>query len=617
MAISPKFDISINGRGYMVDYTNYRRRTIPSQKEQRDTSEDVGENTLSNVGQWVRSQSDWSYGAGQEFYDLPDSDRRRFHTSKNIDIFTKGQLHMCKAIEEKSSGSNNNLYAKVVNGSIFYFSDGQNMKFGDPDTGSYSPSSIDMDYAILDWTSDGTSIYCAQGANGVRKATVSSTSGDSTIGSFQADVIEYANGRLIASDAGRIVELNASGVVQTFDKTLTGTCIAVKGGPNSIYAAYNVNGQGILYSIGISATDGSLAYPVPAAVLPVGEQFSAVNCIDTFGELVMVGTTAGTRFGMINPNDQQSVTFGPVIASAGQTYGVRISGKYGYWGSKNGDTYKADLSIFTDTLVPAYCRLLAFDDAAKGNVLSLEVYNSKLFFTVSVGELYGEDASGDLSATAELTVGTVTFGTAASKVGRAVSGRFARIQAESASGDIDYNVANTDYQTGSYNYGGLVTGQAGTVTVTATDENNVSTAMVLTGTGIETSYTPTDPSSETFTIKLTLNRDAGSTTSGPIFERWSFHARPQPKRIEEIITPIVLQGRVTTNYGAGAPSGLDTQVEYLHLRDLASQSKTVVFEEGDQSFSVTVEDIEMLPVRMSADNSFWEGTLNCRLLTVP
>ena len=222
-----------------------------------------------------------------------------------------------------------------------------------------------------------------------------------------------------------------------------------------------------------------------------------------------------------------------------------------------------------------------------------------------------------MSATAELTVGTVTFGTAASKVGRAVSGRFARIQAESASGDIDYNVANTDYQTGSYNYGGLVTGQAGTVTVTATDENNVSTAMVLTGTGIETSYTPTDPSSETFTIKLTLNREAGSTSSGPIFERWSFHARPQPKRIEEIITPIVLQGRVTTNYGAGAPSGLDTQVEYLHLRDLVSQSKTVVFEEGDQSFSVTVEDIEMLPVRMSADNSFWEGTLNCRFLTVP
>ena len=50
MAVSPQYDISINGRGYQVDYTNYRRRTVPAQKEQRDTSEDVGENTLSNVG---------------------------------------------------------------------------------------------------------------------------------------------------------------------------------------------------------------------------------------------------------------------------------------------------------------------------------------------------------------------------------------------------------------------------------------------------------------------------------------------------------------------------------------------------------------------------------------
>ena len=155
------------------------------------------------------------------------------------------------------------------------------------------------------------------------------------------------------------------------------------------------------------------------------------------------------------------------------------------------------------------------------------------------------------------------------------------------------------------------------MTVTATDENNVSTAMVLEGTGIESSYSAADPSSETFTIKLTLNRDAGSTTSGPIFERWSFHARPQPVRIEELITPLVIQGRVTTMHGSGAFVGYDSQEEYLHLRNLANQSKAVTFEEGNLSYSVTVEDIEMSPVRMSADDSFWEGTLICRLLTVP
>ena len=58
MAVTPQYDISIDGRGYLVDYNSYRRRTTPAQKEQRDTSEDVGENTLSNVGQWTRSQTD-------------------------------------------------------------------------------------------------------------------------------------------------------------------------------------------------------------------------------------------------------------------------------------------------------------------------------------------------------------------------------------------------------------------------------------------------------------------------------------------------------------------------------------------------------------------------------
>ena len=109
MSAGDGFDVLIDSRGYMVDYRQYRRRTIPAQKEQRDTSTDVGENTLSNVGQWTRSHTDWSLGAGQEHYDLADSDRLRFHTSKNIDIFTKGRLTMCKALEAKSTGTNSNL----------------------------------------------------------------------------------------------------------------------------------------------------------------------------------------------------------------------------------------------------------------------------------------------------------------------------------------------------------------------------------------------------------------------------------------------------------------------------------------------------------------------------
>ena len=617
MAVAPRFDVSIDGREYLVDIERYRRSTVPAQKQQQDTSDDVGEQTLSNVGQWIRSQSDWSRGAGQEHYDLVDSDRRRFHTSKNVDVWTKGHLSICKALESKqAAGTNTNLYARIVNGSVFYFSDGSDMKYGNPDaapTITFSASA--QGGTIKDWTSDGSQIYSCIGT-AVKKVAVSSTSGASTIGSFAGDVIEFANGRLISADGARIVELNSSGTVLTFDKTLTGTCIAIKGGPQRIYAAYNVNGQGILYSIGISSTDGALAYPVPAAVLPVGETFSGPFCLDIFGSMVIAGTSAGCRFGVISTQDNASITFGPVVDDGGAAYGTRIVGKYGYWGTSNGDTWKADLTVFNDVLQPAYARFLAHDSDTYGNVLSLEVVNGKLFFTDSNGELYGEDYSGDLSTSAELIVGQVTFGTSASKVARAVSGRFANEQAESGSGDIDYRVSGTDYRTSTLNYRGLTAGVTGTTTITLTDENNVSTAMLLTGTGVETAYSAADPASETFVVKLTLARSS-TTTAGPVLERWSLHARPQPSRVEEIIAPLVIQGRVATSHGAGAPVGYDSQDEYLALRTLVTTAKSVTFQEGDRSESVTVEDLQMEPVRYSPDGSFWEGTLICRLLTVP
>ena len=193
MAVAPQYDISIDGRGYLVDLTGFRRRTIPAQKEQRDTGGDVGENTLSDVGQWIRSQTDWSHGAGQEHYDLSDSDRRRFHTSKNVDIFTKGRLSMLKAIDTKETGANTNLYARVVNGTVFYFSDGTDLKYGDPNAAAdpdYSSTTTPMGGTIEDWTSDGTSVYAAVGS-AVKKATVSSTTTAATIG-HSTDILKRA-----------------------------------------------------------------------------------------------------------------------------------------------------------------------------------------------------------------------------------------------------------------------------------------------------------------------------------------------------------------------------------------------------------------------------------------
>ena len=609
------FDVAVDGRKYLVDTAGYRRRTIPAQREQRDTSTDVGEHTLSSAGQWIRSQTDWSYGSGQRHYDIADADRRRFDTSANVDVFTEGQISLCKAIEQKATGSNSNLYARVVNGTVFYFSDGTDLKYGDPDVnaGAYSPAATPMGGTIQDWTSDGASVYATIGS-AVKKATVSNTTTASTVGSFAGDVIEFANGRLLSADGARIVELNSSGTVLTFDKTLTGTCKVIKGGPTAIYAGYNDNGQGILYGISVSTTDGALSYPVPAAVLPVGETFTGPFSIDVFGEVMVVGTSAGVRFGVISGQDQFSVSLGPVIDDGGAAYGVRIVGRYAYWGTTNGNTWKADLVKFVDTLVPAYSKFLAFDSGSYGNVQSLEVFDSKLFFTDSSGELYGEDASGDLAATGEVTVGLVSFGTVAKKVLRATSGRFTAAQNTLAS-PTDYATV-TDYQD-PLDYRGVTQGVTGAVTITVTDDTNASVALAVAAAQAETAYTGAT-TAEVYEVKLTLTRDASDTTTGPILERWSLHARPQPQRIEEIIAPLILQGMVTTSGGAGAAAYYDTLDEYNALRTLVVSAAEVTYEEGTgRTDTVTVEDLELQPLRFSDDNSWWEGTCLVRMLTSP
>ena len=69
--------VELDGVAYLVDTRQYSRTTVPALREQRDTSKEPGENTLDTTGAWVRSQTDWSLGAGQEHFDLDDSDRRR------------------------------------------------------------------------------------------------------------------------------------------------------------------------------------------------------------------------------------------------------------------------------------------------------------------------------------------------------------------------------------------------------------------------------------------------------------------------------------------------------------------------------------------------------------
>ena len=102
---SESLPVELDGVSYLLDTTQYRRTTVPVSRQQRDNSREAGENTLDTTGAWVRSQTDWSYGAGQLYLDNEDSDRRRFYSSQGIDVWTKGQITLLP-ITETPTGTN-------------------------------------------------------------------------------------------------------------------------------------------------------------------------------------------------------------------------------------------------------------------------------------------------------------------------------------------------------------------------------------------------------------------------------------------------------------------------------------------------------------------------------
>ena len=246
--------VELDGVAYLVDTRQYSRTTVPALREQRDTSKEPGENTLDTTGAWVRSQTDWSLGAGQEHFDLDDSDRRRFESSSGVDPWTKGELSLLPITEEKLNQTGTNLkvhrigtYLYMAYGSVLaWVSDATPASFTISGSNSidFSTSTPSRSGSITDFHSDGTYVYVAFGnSDKIARCAINSTTVDAwpTSGTQKADIIEVAAGRLIgatASDAN-IFELNANG--QKFSGSLDYTpqlaqtqWQSVTGGPSGI-----------------------------------------------------------------------------------------------------------------------------------------------------------------------------------------------------------------------------------------------------------------------------------------------------------------------------------------------------------------------------------------------
>lgn len=98
-----RFDVQLNDMVFMLRSGKehaYQRGAKTAQKEQVDSSNSVGEHSLAN--RWVRSQEDWSMGAGITYYDpgvVKETDYR-FHDSQGINVWETGELTLLRRMDK-------------------------------------------------------------------------------------------------------------------------------------------------------------------------------------------------------------------------------------------------------------------------------------------------------------------------------------------------------------------------------------------------------------------------------------------------------------------------------------------------------------------------------------
>jgi hypothetical protein len=620
--------IGATEHSYDIDVAQYRRTTIPTLREQRDMSDEPGEQSVDSQF-WLRSQTDWSYGAGQTYFDIADANRGRFSSSSGVDVWTQGQISLLPMCESKNNAkSYTNVimkifkstsgtdYMYVANGNVLEYS--SNFNAADGSVTWNTVTALASPQTIKDIASDGSTIFIAYGSSRVTAETdIGVADQPDTLGSLNPDYLRVVGGRLFGIDGSNLAEYNASAakVSSSVDSTLLGggLWVTVCAGPVGFYAASNTAGTGAISFISVKDSDGLLNEPQQVAELPRGE---TINEMISYGGVLAIATSKGLRIAGIDAGSG-AVTFGPVIDDVGEVFSLTADERFIWFGAASGKAYRVDLSRFTETLVPAWAAdLLSVGDGnSLGNVTYIARSDGKTYFIDAGNGVQGPMSTGQLVATGTMTVGDVKWNSQFDKILRTIEIRSAPgsiVAAAQTWADADVQWADADEF-----WVGQTATVGGSVTATVTNDDNysVTTASLTNKTPVDVA-TLVPELSEAFKVQLNLTRDS-VVTAGPQLESWKIQAFPAPTRVDEIIVPIVLKTRVATSRGRGTAKAYDTKAEYDALRTAMTAKKVITYQEGSRSDTAVIDQIAMTAEKLSDDGDWWEGVCTLRLLTVP
>ena len=302
-------------------------------KEAIDQSPQPGDQSLD--GWWIRSQTDWSGGAGYEFMEPISADpiQKTFNWSYGVNPWDPGKLYLHRRphlvvqmplpsgvtpVMTVHSDTAGTAYLYVAVGVDVYRFTVENLK-----ATNYTVSTLGSPYCSLPSTV--TALVVAEGfllasteSHGVYRVQATpfqlfkSTAGDKISAWWAKDRLILASGRKLFEKAlpGALVDLDGETPIVTQAET-SWRWVSVTSGPRGILVAGRGTTSSSISLISLETDGGlpTLAAPFVVAEFPSNERVLEISSY--LSRFLLISTTAGSRMAVIDADG--TVTYGPLL----------------------------------------------------------------------------------------------------------------------------------------------------------------------------------------------------------------------------------------------------------------------------------------------------------------
>jgi hypothetical protein len=582
-----QFDYALGGIPFLSatrDAWPYTEGMAEIRKQQFDSFAEPGEQSISGNFWWLRSQSNFSGGAGIIYQD-PDTDNQfdvRFADSLGVDPWTSGELKLLRQPDNRftvtSSFTRTVGYvdpsgvdsAWYTDGGIFWkITSAGRTGITNPSAGTqFDLAGTGTRYFIL--ASDGiwsgidtaaaTQMYTPPG------------------GTLTSGAIAFVKGRIAAAFNNTIyfAPINTGGPIaipttSSFTHTDPNwVWTSITEGPTAIYAAGRNSTSSAIhkFTIDFSGTT-EIVLPTITAVTPTGERINSI--FGYIGSFMGIATTKGFRVGEFDSNGD--VVYGPLLFTpTGGCQGITGFDRFMWTGSTaahdgSSGLYRVDLgNTIQEQTTKAVRYAYARDLYASGQTNSIQSVtmlgaSDRKVFTITSSSVWSENAT-TLYPTGYLKTGRIRFNTEEPKLYKFVSLRTPiPLQGGVGFSVIDKSGAETPYVT----YGPSFSPGTGDI---ATPQPNGPQIWVA--------------------LRFTLTRGTDITTGG-VLNGWQYKALPGSIRQRLINQTFLLFDEEMDKGGQRVGTDGYARSRFEDFKALARAGDVVVFQE-------LIEDISTLVV---------------------